>query len=274
MSPRRWLGILTVWLLPLALSAAAPDVAQAWRDASTLSSRAHEGFAVLLSQQRDTLAELALGDALTLLTKQPATLAQREEARRKLRALAVGEDDPAQAAKYFLARLAQGDEPAPHFEEAAALYRELLARHAEGYWGQLALGKLAVLQLYVLPIASPAARLDSVETLLPRAAPTLRRDLHLMLADAGLFYRQDERAALQHLLAAEALDHGEQHLGASRRADLLVQIADISARLDELAQAKRYAQLLAGEFPQDWRMYPLQQLIQAMAEGRPQVVWQ
>ncbi|QYM78646.1 hypothetical protein K0B96_15280 [Horticoccus luteus] len=252
---------------------AAPSIAiKAWRDSARyFANEAHHEFERVLKQPGGDTREVRLGAALSLLSVQPVLPDNLARARATLHELATGDDEFALAAKYFEARMAQAFREEPDFDAAAAGYRALIREHGTNYWGQLALMKLAVLTLYVLPADNAAARLAAVEAMLPQAEPVNARDLHLMLADATLYYERPETDALAHLVAAGKLS---EHLPLSEtiRADMYVQIGDLSARLGQLAQANAYAAKLAKEFPRDWRNWSLRQVIDAVAAGKKPAV--
>lgn len=271
---RLWTSMILVGVAAvLATTALADDrarISEAWQKATLLAPDSNKEFASLLRRAGGATVEreLRFGYALTLLVRPPSTEANWKEAKSDFESLAAGDDDVGLASQYFLGRIAQNYQRPADFNAAATHYRELIARRPTSYWGQLAIGKLAVLSLYCLPSPSTAQRISLVEALLPQAKPETGCELHLLIADAGLFHRQSEANALSHLLAADALVRGGVRLVAGRRSDMLVQTIDLSIRLHQLPQAEAYVATLAQEFPRDWRLYAVREILRAASEGR------
>jgi len=194
------------------------------------------------------------GRGMALLTKQPVTSGQIDEARRLFAELAdSGTDDPAQGARFFLGRIAQHHQETPDAAEAARQFRRLIAEHERSVWAQSALSRLALLQLYALdPALSPEQRIAETEKLLAHAhVPPAEGELHIALAEAIFFYRLPAQAALPHLLAAERLG-GYDRVG---RADVLLQIAELSRLSGQKAQAAKFYHLFLNENPRDTANY-------------------
>lgn len=240
---------------------------QAWKDSARyFSNEAHREFTRLLKRGADT-REIRLGLALTLLSVQPVVPENLVRARAELAELAKSDDECGLAARFFQARIAQSFQEEPDFGAAAEGYRRLVREHGETYWGQLALGKLAVLTLYALPNQNGAARIAAAEALLPAAKEAAARDLHLMIADAVLYYGLPPEGALAHLLAAAELSE-RVSLPDAMRADLYIQIGELSARGRNLPQARAYLAKMEELFPRDWRNWALRQIIDAIAAGK------
>lgn len=280
MKPARiMMTVAAAWLAGVAARAteatkpAAPSIAiKAWQDSARyFANEAHHEFERVVKQPGGDTREVRLGMALSLLSVQPVLPENLARARATLHELATGDDEYGLAARFFEARMAQSFREEPDFAAAAAGYLALARGHGSTYWGQLALTKLAVLTLYVLPAENAATRIATAEALLPRAEPVGARDLHLMIADATLYYGRPKADALAHLVAAAKLS---EHLPLSEtiRADMYVQIGDLSARLGDVAQANVYAEKMAKEYPRDWRNWSLRQVIDAVAAGRQPAV--
>jgi len=198
--------------------------------------------------------EARLGRGVALLTRQPVTSGQVNESRQVFTELAnSGADEPAQAARFFLGRIAQHHQEQPDPAEAARQFRQLIAEHERSTWAQSALGRLALLELYALnPAATPEQRIATVEALLPRAhVPAAEGELHLAIAEAIFFYRLPPQPALPHLLATERLG-GYDRVG---RADVLLQIAELSRLAGLRAQAAKFYHLFLAENPRDTANY-------------------
>ncbi|MDB6169328.1 MAG: hypothetical protein JWM88_2192 [Verrucomicrobia bacterium] len=206
--------------------------------------------------------EARFGRALALLAKQPITPAQVDEARSICAELAAGGiDDAAQGAGYFLGRIAQHHQETPDLAEAARQYRRLIEAHPSSIWADTARTRLAVLELYA-PAPEPApARLAHVAGILATArTPAARSELHLLMADAIFYFGLPVADSLPHLSAAEKLGL----LDGPARADVLVQIAEISAMTGDIAQARKFYQAYLAEFPLDQRQFMVREKLRAL----------
>jgi len=238
-----------------AAEAAAPTTpeVQAWRNnAQYLAREAQRAFTRLARDPAEAERSTRLGLALSRLSEQPVPAETLAGAGEILRQLAETDDEYGRAARYFLGRIAQNFQEPPDYPAAEKIFRELIARSGDSYWGQAARGKLALLILYALPAENAAARIAGVEALLDGSQGATTRDLHLLIADAMLYYGLPKETALAHLLTADSLSPPGA-LAEGLRADMLVQIVDLSARTGRLAQAETYAARFAHEYPRDWR---------------------
>ncbi len=212
--------------------------------------------------------EADFGRAVALLVRQPLTPEQVEEARKLFTALAdSGTDDVAQGARYFLGRIAQHHLEQADPAEAARQYRRLLAEHGASIWAQTALTRLVLLELYPAdPAGAPAASVAAAEKLLAEARrPVTQSELHLVLADAIFYYGLPPAEALPHLLAAEEL----RQLDPPTRADVLVQIAEVSVLVGNRVQARRFYETFLAEFPLDQRRFMVGQKLKGLGGGTP-----
>jgi tetratricopeptide (TPR) repeat protein len=265
-----WLGVVMAGLgamLPVA-GAARDTAAEGWQALSRLKvEEAWQAFA------RDSAAaspakarEAEFGVAVSLLAKQPVTAEQVEESRRRFAALAdSGTDEVALGARYFLGRIAQHHQLQPDPAEAARQYRKLLAERETSLWAQTALSRLVLLELYPAGVeTSPGERVAAAEKLLALAhLPAAQSELHLVLADAIFYYDLPPADALPHLLAAERLGR----LDPPTRADVLVQIAEVSVIAGDHAQARRYYEKFLAEFPLDQRRFMVGKKLAGLAGG-------
>jgi hypothetical protein len=165
--------------------------------------------------------------------------------------LARGDDDLALASEYLAGRIYQVHLFDADGRRAAEIYAALAARRPESPWAQLALVKLALLKLYVLPEPStPAARVAEVETYFARLTDrALVRDLHLVVGRARLFHGLPD--FLPHLVAAAEAGG----LVGVPRADLQIQIGELSRRAGQLEQAQKYFEQFLAENEVDGRVY-------------------
>ncbi len=214
----------------------------------------HETGVVPPGDSQTASREARFDQAVSLLERQPATAEQVGGARRLLAALAEGgDDDPGLGSRYFLGRIAQYYQDRPDLPEAARQFRLLVNSRPDSLWAQTALTRLAVLQIYGLdPGIIPAVRIAAAGRLLARATnPMAASEIHLVIEDAIFHFRLPPAQALPHLLAAGNIGL----LDGPTRADVLVQIAEVSSLLGRTADARTYYGKLLAEFPRDERHY-------------------
>ncbi len=213
-----------------------------------------------------TAREDKFGLGVSLLVQQPVLAALVAEASQIFHELAAGgADDPGLGARYFLGRIAEFHQESPDMEEAARQFRQLLLVGGDSAWAQTALTRLAILQIYAIDSErAPAARVAAAARLLAAAHDAAAEsDLRLVLADAIFFYRLPIADALPHLLAAEKLGQ----LDGPTRADVLVQIAEVSSLLGRTAQARTFYEKLLAEFPRDQRHYMIRRKLADLDGG-------
>lgn len=254
--------------LVFAVTASAGELTAGWQAlANYRAKQALKIFGQHLSDANPAMArEARFGRGVALLDNQPVTLGQVEEARSLFTALAdSGTDDFAAGARFFLGRIAQHHLAEPDAAEAARQFRQLIAEQGDSVWAQSALSRLALLEIYELnPGWAPAARLAAAEQLLAHAhTPAAQSEVHYAIADAIFFYRLPAAGALPHLLAAERLGR----LDWTTRADVLVQIAELSRLTGERKQAAQFYRTFLKENPRDLRDYIVKERL-AEAEGR------
>ena len=195
--------------------------------------------------------EAAFVRAVIQMDSQPASDLRLQHVVAELTELARGNDEVAFASAYLVGRIWQVHFFTPDPARAAQAYATLAGQHPGTYWAQLALVKLALLKLYVLPEpTTPEARIAEVESFLAQVTePDLQRDLQLVIGRARLFHRLP--GVLPHLLAAAQAGG----LMGQIRADLQVQVAELSRREGNLEQAKDYFQQFLAENEVDGRVY-------------------
>lgn len=256
--------VLLAWLaaaLAPAPRLAAQSAADAWQALST-------GFyddAIRLFSTAAKSREAELGLALARINRPPVTASSLHAAQERLEQIAAVDDEAGRAARYFVGRMQQWHPIAPDPGAAARTYECLVATGTDDRWCRLALVKLAVLRLTVLPSPNGlAAQLSGAESLLGRTAdPVTQRDLHLVIAEARLHHRLYDDATLGHLAAALR----EPTLPDDMRADLLVQTAQLSSRLGDLETARTNYARFVREFPKDRRQFTVRQALAHL--GRP-----
>ena len=258
-----WLGL--VCALSIGLRAAENDLTAAWE----LVGRhlANDALAGLQAKQEPGSREAAFAEAVARMDAQPVTDAGLKRVEERLTELARGNDEIAQASAYLTGRLYQAHFFTPDNARAAQQYEELAAKHPDSYWAQLGLVKLALLKLYVLPEpAEPVARIAEAEALLARlTVPELQRDLHIVIGRAQLFHGQPMDGVLAHLLAADRIGG----LGVLKRAELQIQIGELSRRAGRWEQARDYFQRFVDENEVDARVYTVKMKLAEIATHLP-----
>jgi len=235
-------------LHPARCDAGDPALAPAWQALSVGAyADADRQFAAGASR------EAQLGAAMTLINRPPVTPSSLAEARRRLAALAATGDETGHAARFFLGRLLQLHPLAPDPAAAAGEYEALVVTGADDRWCRLALIKLVLLRLTVLPAPGDrAAQLAAVEPALARTAdPVTRRDLHLLIAEARLTGEFADAVTLGHLQAALAATGKADVL----RPDVLVQVGRLATRLGDHATARASYEAFLRDYPKDRRSF-------------------
>jgi tetratricopeptide (TPR) repeat protein len=256
---------LLLALLPAAAArgAGAPDLAQGW--GLIERSRPAEAAAFFSGRAGGPGAprEALLGQAVALLVRQPVAESQVDQARAILRSLADrGGDDAGLGACYFLGRVAQYYQAKSDPAEAASWFRRVLAAAPSSDWGQAAVTRLAILEIYAIGLERPAAaRVEAAGALLPLCRDdSARSELELVLADAIFHHRLPPAGAIPHLREAERLGR----LDPSERADVLVQIGETAAICGEDGLAREYYARFLAEYPLDQRGYAVRTRLAAL----------
>jgi len=204
-----------------------------------------------------------IGLAVALLNVQPRQSANIERALALLDGVrSAGRDEQVIEAIYLLARIHQlHRDPADPYK-AVELFDGLLAAHPDHPLAQMGFVKAAMLRLYVLDEASPAATFATLEQ---RAAhlsdPTARRDFHLTMAAAASRLRLGDAAALRHLRAADAVGLAKRNTAGN----LYIRAATRARALGQVDLAEAYERRFLAEFPRDFRAYTIRQRLGAPA---------
>jgi hypothetical protein len=254
-----------------ARAAAAPSgtLAEAWQLlANYRPDQALPKFEQLAARGGADARTARLGAALSLLA-QPSTVPDRvAKAGGLLAGLAAdGADDSALAAQFYLSRLAEFQSEPPDPVKAAAGFQRLIAEHPDSIWAQAAVPRLAILLLYTAAgPTDPAGKIAAAELLVKSARqPLAVMELHLVISDAVFHHRLPDGQALPHLLAAEqtgGLDPGT-------RADVLVQIGELSRLTGQPAQAARYYRTFLAAYPRDARQYSIRRQLASVGAAQP-----
>ncbi len=241
----------------------APVLAEAWQ---TLSDGFYDDAIRQFAAAGDS-RESRLGRAMAQCNRPPVTTSSLGDAQRQFEELAAADDDIGHAARYFLGRLQQLHPMTPDPTAAARTYERLVATGADDRWCRLALVKIAVLRLTVLPSPNGlAAHLATAEPLLARTNdPVTRRDLHLVISEVRMHHQHYDATTLGHLQAALS----EPTLPADLRADLLVQTAQVSLQLGDPAATRAHYGRFLREFPKDRRHYTVQQALARLGGPLP-----
>jgi hypothetical protein len=249
--------------------------AEGWRYAATTLVR--EAGQLFTEVARDSQAspaeqrEAMLGRAVLELQMQPFSAARVGSARRWLEALIAADahDEVGLRARYFLGRIRQlqpaGDAP---MEATPPEFLVLQREHPEHYLAQLAGLKMILHELYA-PAAGPAVeqRLQAAEDRGQALLETgLRRDFHLALGDAYLFFGDRREPALRHLAAAVQLGITDSNV----RATVLVQVGELARLAGAAEQAAESYRSFLTEFRRDPRRQVVMDRlaeVKAAAEG-------
>ncbi len=245
--------ILTFLLLPCT-SGPAQTTADAW---AALDERRLEDALVQFEQARrdgDTSARTAFGLALARLNAQPRTPGSLESARRAFEHIVrdhAGTEESIRS-KYFLARIAQIHAYSPDPAAAREGFLALLADHPQHVFAQLALAKVAEIELYE-PTLSPADRLARFESLTARGAALThwpaRRDFHQVMAQSALFFGLPLPLAQHHLLASLEAGFSSR----INRANVVFRAAEVAAELGDAALARQLYDEFLQVLPRDAR---------------------
>lgn len=249
---------------PGALQAAAektdPASAQAWNDAAIgLFKEAHSSFADAGDE------DSRLGAALTLLLQQPKTASNIDRAAAQLRDLAAAAPDSESgiAARYYLGRVEQAHRFTPDPEAARGHYRTLIADHPAHPLAEQAVVKLAILDIYE-PVAADV-RKTRFDSYLARvgslATASARRDLAILLADAGMRFGYPASVSLDCLLVAD-------QAGVARRveqANIWVRIGQLAAETGRPDTARDYYERFLATFTRDNRRRMIAERLAALS---------
>lgn len=254
MRPHQYLGAFLVCHCCLAHG----GETSGWQDLA----RMREGAAVA-QFERHSDRESQLGLAISLLNVQPKTESNLARAEALLREVERGNADDLAGitALYYRARLEQIHRLEPNGEKAARLFEELIARHAEHPFAQVAVVKLALLRLYSQ--ARPDRRRVLQEVALSGANltfPPAIRDFHLVLADACARWEVSDAESLAHLLAA----YRSGALSGKMVGDVCVRIAELSRLQGQNAQAAEFYQKFLAAFPRDLRSFTVRRRLEGL----------
>ena len=157
--------------------------------------------------ERRAMRMARYGEALALLNMIPKTGGNTDRADAIFADLAKGpeEDAVTRRAFYHRGRIQQIHLRVPDLGEASAIYREMIRKWPEEMFTQVAIVKLATIQLYEPTSPDEKRRryteLAALEDLLRFAPP--RRDFHYVMGVACLSLELSKERALYHLIACE-----------------------------------------------------------------------
>ena len=200
---------------------------------------------------------------LTGMGRTPISRKDIEKYQIELSGLTDAPGEVAELALYLRARLFQVHRIPRDYVSAEALYRELGERNSKSHWAQLGFVKLGLMRLY-LPSnhGGGEERQKQVEALLPMITePALRRDLHLQIGWAGLYYDWPLSEIIPHLKAADKVGG----LMGMVPEDLVLQIAELSFRNGETSVARVYFERFLLEFPASIKRYNVEQRLADVA---------
>lgn len=202
----------------------------------------------------DTSPRTAFGLALARLNAQPRTPASLEAARRDFETVArvhAGTEEGIRS-RYFLARIAQIHAYTPDPAAARAAFLALIADHPDHVFAQLALAKVAEIELYDTS-RSADERLARFAALEARGTALThwpaRRDFHQVMAQSALFFELPLPLAQRHLLAS--LEAGFS--SPINRANVVFRAAEVAAELGDRTLARRLYDEFLQVLPRDAR---------------------
>jgi len=257
LTPFRCLALLVgAFLGAVSVSAETQNDLGVWRKVSTyLTKEALIELKDLPSPKNaEAQRERDFCAAVVTLDQQPLSESRLDDVEVRLQALLAsrGDDDIANASRYLMGRIAQIYRETPQMDAASHYYRAVLESNDSDEWAKLARVKLAVLQLYVLPAESRQARIDAVLALIAGTDDSVtKRDLHRLIARAGMFFNFPPELALKHLLTADEFGGLQGTLGA----DQLVQIGELAIDTRQPELSAHYYERLREEYPRDPRIY-------------------
>lgn len=208
-----------------------------------------------------------LGRAVLLFNVNPVTPAQLDLAAQELQALVQEDpaDDAGLGAQYYLGRLAQVQRQPANLAAARSYYAALVERSPGSRFGELAQVKLALMDLYPSDHQAPSVAVLEAWDARSRglADPMASRDLHVALARACLFYREEftrqgydaRPRALAHLHAATSAGTASFRT----RAELLVAIGEIASELGRFDDARAAYTAFIAEYGRDARAGTIRQ---------------
>jgi hypothetical protein len=232
-----------------------PTLADAWQTLSVgLYADAFGQFSAVGNGR-----EAQLGLALTQLNRSPVTPTSLDEAQLALAALAAGDDTTGHAARYFLGRMQQMHPVHPDARAALVEYERLVATGADDPWCRLALVKLAILRLTVLPGPGPvAAQLAAVEPLLAHTTDVAtQHDLHIVISEVRMNHRIYDATTLGHLQAALATTR----VGDVSRPEMLIQVARVATLLGQREVAREHYEKYLHDYPHERRAFTVSEAL-------------
>lgn len=261
-------GLALLSVLPLTASANPEGGEVALLEARRLSGQflfneALEQYRVAEQEGADA-GEVRFGRAIALLNLQPQRASNINQAIQLLDAIiaegagaAGANGDLVVVARYFRARIAHHHQSPVRPAEAAERYAALFRDHPEHRLAQQAMVKMAILRLYDPGDPAPRAALIAEFAALAGhfADAVARRDMHLTLGHAGLFFDLPPELALDHLLAAKSA--GVE--GHGSRGNLLVAIGELARETGRTEVAAQHYREFLERHRRDNRVYTIRQ---------------
>ncbi len=249
--------LAVIWIIGAPAAEPPPATLRAGWELTTLYrfNEAEVVFRALVDKEPSRENRYAL--AISQLNRQPKSDRTIAEARGLLTALvaepAPADDEIRLAAQFYLARTLQLHQSKPDLAAARLAFHELSRMPGGGFWAEAASVKWVTLSLYeVTPWSEKAGRLEEAERELLRLTdPTLKKDLHIILADGYEKFAVSLPAALRHLEAAWAL-------GIERgidQGDFLARMGELARRTGDRTKARAYFTEFLKRFRRDERVY-------------------
>lgn len=240
------------------------SLTEAWKKNTTfMANEAYRDF-IRLSDTDDpeTLREVRLGQAISLLARQPRIAANLQESERMLLQLIEenGGDEVGLTARLALGRYYQLHSPAPSFERARQVFIRLFDEHPHTMQGQHAFAHYTMLTL--LPQVTNDLEFAGVVAELERRAERLTfpsAELMFNLAvGAACAYRKLEPEVLIRRFSAAA---ESEFIDSRRKSNCLVIAGNAALRSGNIREANRLFSQFVKDFPMDTRNYTVQLIL-------------
>jgi hypothetical protein len=245
-------------------------ITDAWDEAARLLvNDAQRSFLQLSLGSEADARTILFGQAVTLINVQPKTNGNIAQAKKLFAEIIAGHptDDLTIASRFLLARTAQLHQLPTNDAEAIELYTDLIARHPQHYFGQMAYAKRAALLAYQLSAATTLeSRYQTIQQEAPLVtAPDARRDHQLLLANLAIVLKKPPTVILAHLTQAEATGMVRDRA----LADLYVRLGEFARLAEQREVAIHYYNAFLNNYIRDARRLLVKERLAALQNTRP-----
>jgi len=259
-------------LLPILAThavAAGPSLEEAWELNRMLEfNEAEKWLREHDPETEEDQSRTAFSRAITLLSVQPRTTGNIEEADRLLGNIVASEavSELIAWSLYYQGRIDQLHLVKPDPASALKHYGDLIFRFPDHIAAQLGFIKSGIIRLYAAPgEGRPVATLASLENEAGfLSSPFAKNQFHRLMADGYLFFDLSRERALEHLLAARALGSFEIiDLGGD-----YLRMANIAYELGRRDLARKNYRKYLEMRPKSNATYLVRERIEELGEGR------